>query len=216
MPPHDVMPKAKAAAAKALQLDPTLAEAHVSMGGVLLYYEFDWPGAEKELRRAIDLSPNLAIAHDYYGTYLAAMGRHDEAREEIRQAQELDPLSLMILADAGWVYYLGRQYERAIEVSRKAIDLDQNFWPAYVNLGLGYEKLGRFADAVAALQKARQLDSNSSIFEMLGGAYAAWGKKDEARKVLAEVTEQANQHYVCPYEVATIHAGLKDKESTLQ
>ena len=216
LPPHDVMPKAKAAATKALQLDPTLAEAHVSMGGVLMFYEYDWPGAEKELKRAIDLSPNLAIAHDYHATYLAAIGRHDEAREEIRQAQELDPLSLMILGDAGWIYYLGRQYDRTIEVSRKAIDLEPNFWYPYTNLGLGYEKVGRFAEAVAALQKARQLDSNSSIYEMLAGAYAAWGKKDEATRVLAELTERANQHYVCPYEVATIYAGLNDKESTLQ
>jgi tetratricopeptide (TPR) repeat protein len=186
------------------------------MGGVLMFYEFDWPGAEKELRRAIDLSPNLAIARDYYALYLAAMGRHDEAREEMERAQELDPLSLMILYDAGWVYYLARQYDRAIEVSRKAIDMDPDFWPAYTNLGLGYEKVGRLEDAVAALQKARQLNSNSSIFEMLGGAHAAWGKEDEARRVLAELTAEAGRHYVCPYEVATIHATLGDKESTLE
>ena len=122
----------------------------------------------------------------------------------------------MILGDVGWIYYLGRQYDRVIEISRKAIDQDATFWVPYTNLGLGYEKVGRFADAVASLQKARQLDGNSSIFEMLGGVYAAWGKKDDARRVLAELTEQAGQHYVCPYEVATIHAGLGDKESTLR
>jgi tetratricopeptide (TPR) repeat protein len=115
-----------------------------------------------------------------------------------------------------WVYYLAGQYDRIIEVCRKAVDLDPNYWPAHAELGLGYEKVGRFADAVASLQRARQLDNSPTILEMLGGAYAAWGKKEEARKVLAELAEQAAQHYVCPYEVATVHAGLGDRKATLE
>ncbi len=216
LPPHSVMPQAKAAAAKAVQLEPGLAEGHLSMAIVLMTYEFDWVGAERELKQAIDLSPNLADAHHYYAMYLAGLGRHAEARVEIDRAMELDPLSLVILNDAGWVYYLARQYERTIELNRKALDLDANFWPAYRDLGLGYEHVGRFADAVAALKKAREIDANPSVLEMLGGAYAAWGKKDEARKVLAELAVQAGQHYVCAYEVATIHAGLGDKDATLE
>jgi Flp pilus assembly protein TadD len=210
------MPQAKAAAAKAVQLDPTLAEGHVSMAVVLMTYEFDWSEAEKELRHAIDLSPNLADAHHYYALYLAGLGRHDEARTEIERARELDPLAPMILTDAGWVYYLARQYDRTIDMNQKAIALDQNFWPSHRDLGLGYERVGRFADAVAEIQTARKIEAAPSVLEMLGGAYAAWGKKDEARRVLAELNEQATKHYVCPYEVATVHAGLGDKESTLQ
>ena len=215
-PPGVVMPKATEAARTALRLDPGLAQAHVSMGGVLMFYNYDWAAAEQELKQAIDLSPNLAEAHDYYGQYLAAVGRHAEARGEMDRALQLDPLSLIILNDAGWVAYLGRQYDRTIEINRKVIDLDPNFWPAYRDLGLGYEKVGRFADAIASLQKARQLDSNPSVLEMLGGAYAAAGRKDDAQRVLAEVTKQASEHYVCPYEVATIYAGLGDKASTLE
>jgi TolB-like protein/Tfp pilus assembly protein PilF len=216
LPPHAVMPQAKAAAAKAVQLDSTLAEGHVSMAVVLMSYEFDWAGAERELRQAIDLSPNLADAHHYYALFLAGVGRHAEADAEIERARRLDPLSLWILTDAGWVYYLAREYGRMIEIDRQVIDLDPNFWPAHRDLGLGYEKVGRFADAVASLQKARELDSNSSVLEMLGGAYAAWGKPDEAKKVLSELDAQAGQRYVCPYEVATLHLGLGDKESALQ
>ena len=214
--PHAVMPQAKAAAAKAVELNPTLAEGHVSMGVVLMSYEFDWPRAEEALRRAIDLSPNLADAQHYYALYLGGVGRHTEARKTIDRAVELDPLSLVTLNDAGLVAYLAGDYPRMIEMTRKAIDLDPNFWPALRDLGLGYERVGRFADAVSLLEKARQIDPNPSVLEMLGGAYAAWGKQDEARKVLAELSEVARQRYVCPYEVATVHACLGDKESAMQ
>ena len=151
--PREVMPAAKAAALKAVELDPSSAEAHLSLGQVKFYYDFDWPGAESEFRRAIELNPNLADAHDLFATYLAAMQRHTEAIFEIRRARELDPLSLLVMADAGWVYYLGRQYDRAIEESRKAVELDPTFWIAQAFLGLAYEKTGRFAEAIAALER---------------------------------------------------------------
>jgi serine/threonine-protein kinase len=214
--PRTVMPQAKAAAARAVQLDPTLAEGHLSMAFALMSYEFDWPGAERELRQAIELSPNLAEAHHVSAMFLGGLGRHDEARAAIERARQLDPLSLMILVDAGWIAYLARDYNRTIDFNRRAIELEPNFWMAHRDLGLGYEKVGRYAEAVASLQKARQLDTNSSILEMLGGAYAAWGKPEEARRVLAELDEQAGRHYVCPYEIATVYAGLGDKESTLR
>ena len=214
--PKDVMPQAKEAARKALELDDTLAEAHVSMGMTKFFYDFDWPGAEKEFQRAIELNPNLADAHDAYATYLAGMNRAAEAVAEIERAKRLDPLSLIILADAAWVFYCVRQYDRAIEESRKAIELDPNFWPGHTFLGLAYEKTGRFPEAVAELEKARRLDDNPTIYEILGGAYAAWGKKSEAKKVLSELTERATRRYVCPYEVATIYAGLGEKDSAFQ
>jgi tetratricopeptide (TPR) repeat protein len=216
LPPHVVMPKAKAAAAKALALDPGLAEAHVSMGGVYMFYDFDWPAAEKELKRAIELAPNLADAHDFYALYLAAVGRHEQARAESKTAQELDPLSPLILVDSGWVHYLARDYDETIAINRKVLDMDPNYWPALRDLGVAYEKVGRFPEAVAALEKARTIDPNPSILEMLGGAYAAWGKEDEARKILAEMTKRASVQYICPFEVATVHAALGDRKSTLQ
>ena len=214
--PRDVMPKAKKAALKAVELDEALPEAHVSLGNVKFYYDFDWPDAEKEFQLALELNPNFADGHDAYATYLAAMERHAESAAHVERAEELDPLSLPILADAAWVFYCARQYDRAMEASRRAVELDPRFWPAYTYLGLAYEKMGRFPEAIAALEKARQLDDNTAIFEMLGGAYAASGRKDDARKVLSELTERSKQRYVCPYEVATVYVGLGEKESALQ
>ena len=215
VPPNAVMPLAKAAAAKALDLDPSLAAAHVSMGGVLMFYDFDWIGAERELKQAIALSPNLAEAHDYYGQLLASRGRHDEAQEEGALARQLDPLSVSVLMDSGWMYYLGRHYDKTIDMDLKALELDPNYWPAMRDLGLAYERVGRYPEAVAVLLRARQLDANPSILEMLAGAYTSWGKTSEARKVLTELEIRARDHYVCPYELATIHAGLGNKEAAL-
>jgi len=214
--PRVVMPKAKEAALKAIELDDGLPEAHVSLGLVKFFYDFDWPGADKEFQRALELNPNSAEAHEAYATYLAAMERHAEAAKHIERAERLDPLSLLVLTDAAWVFYCARDYDRAIEASRKAVDLDQRFWPAYTYLGLGYEKKGRFAEAIAALEKARELDDNPTILEMLGGAYAASGRRDDARKVLGQLTERSKKGYVCPYEVATVYVGLGEKDSALQ
>ncbi|HEY3203865.1 MAG TPA: protein kinase, partial [Thermoanaerobaculia bacterium] len=214
--PREVMPKAKAAAIKAVELDEKLPEAHVSLANVKFFYDFDWPGAEKEFQRALELNPNSADAHEAYATYLAAMERHAEAATHIERAERLDPLSLLVLTDAAWVFYCAREYDQAIEASRKAVDLDQRFWPAYTYLGLAYEKKGRFAEAIAALEKARELDDNPTILEMLGGAYAASGRRDDARKVLGELTERSKKGYVCPYEVATVYVGLGEKDSALR
>jgi len=214
--PKDVMPQSVEAARKALELDENLAEAHVSMGLAKFFYEFDWAGAEKHLRRAIELNPNLAEAHDAYANFLAGMNRTGEAVAEIEKARRLDPLSLLVLADSAWVFYCAGRYDRVIEECGKAIALDPNFWVAHTFLGLGYEKTGRFAEAVEELQKARKLDDNPTIYEMLGGVYAAWGKKDEAKRVVRELTERSTKRYVCPYEIATIHAGLGDRDAAFE
>jgi TolB-like protein/Flp pilus assembly protein TadD len=214
--PHSVMPQAKAAANKAIEIDPSLAEGHVSLANVLMTYDFDWTGAEAELKQAIQLSPNLAVAHEYYALFLAGLGRHAEARSEIELAEKLDPHSPLIKSDAGWIYYLARDYDRSITATRASIDLAPKFWLAHLNLGLSFEKTGRFPEALAAMQEARSIERNSAILEMLAGTYAAWGKKEEARKVLTELDKMTTEHYVCPYEVATVHAGLGDKKATLE
>ena len=211
--PKDVMPQAKEAARKALELDDTLAEAHVSQGLIKFFYDFDWAGAEKEFRRAIELDPNLATAHDAYATFLAGMNRPGEAIAEIERARRLDPFSVLILADAGWVFYCARQYDRAVEACRKALELDPNFAPALPILGVALQKTGRFAEAVAELEKAVKIDDSPTSLEMLGGAYAAWGKKEDAKRVIRMLTERSARRYVCPYEIATVYAGLGDKDA---
>ena len=215
--PHQAMPKARAAASKALEIDDALAEAHSSLGYVKAFYEYDWEGAEHELKRALGLNPNLADPHDRYALMLTALGRHDQAIAEVRRAENLDPLSLVVLGDSAWILYCARQFERAAEQARKAIDLDASYWPAYTYLGLALEKLMRFDEAITILEKARTLDTSPTILEMLGGAYAAAGKRAQAQQVIDELTTRvrANQRYVCPYEVATVFMGLGDKDSAL-
>ena len=138
LPPKDAMPKAKAAALQALELDESLAEAHNSLAYAKLYYDWDWNGAEKEFRRALELNPNYAIAHHWYHEYLVAMGRFEEGHSQILRAQELDPLSLMISADVGWGFYFARRYDDALEQLRKTLELEPNFVMAHFILGLTY------------------------------------------------------------------------------
>ena len=154
LPPRDAMPKAKAAALQALELDDSLAEAHNSLAYAKLYYDWDWNGAEKEFRRALELNPNYAIAHHWYHEYLVAMGRFEEGHSRILRAQELDPLSLMISADVGWGFYFARRYDDALEQLRKTLELEPNFVMAHFILGLTYLQKRQFEQATAELQQA--------------------------------------------------------------
>jgi eukaryotic-like serine/threonine-protein kinase len=211
--PSEVMPKAKAAALKAVALDETLPEAHVSLGSVLMFYDYDWPNAERELQRALDIKPSYAEAHDYYAMFLVANRRFQAAVDEILRARQLDPVSGQIATDAAWVFYLRRDYDQMMEQAKAAVELAPNYWLAHLQLGLAYEKKGDFARAVQELEEARRMDDNPGILEMLAGTYAAAGRPEEARKITAEMVERSKTRYVCAYEVATSYAGLKDRES---
>ncbi len=214
--PKIVMPPAMEAAKRAIDLDPNLAEAHVSLGSIKAFYDFDWPTAEAELTRALELNPNLAEGHHQQALLLSAMGRSKEAIAEILRAEDLDPLAPLIVSDVGWVYYTARDYARALAAGRKAVGIDPGFWYAHLTLGLGFEKVGRLDDAIASYERARKLDSGPLVLEMLGGAYAAAGRTEDARKVLAQLTRMEQARYVCPYEVATVYAGLGDKRHALE
>jgi eukaryotic-like serine/threonine-protein kinase len=216
LPPRQVMPLAKAAAMKALELDPTLPEAHSALGFIQAFYEWDRPSGEASLKRALAGKPGLAVAHDYYALLLGALGRHDEAQREATTARTQDPFSLPIMADSAWVAYLARRYNDQISESQRAIALDAHFSPAYAYLALGYEKLGRFDDAIATLEKGRQIEDSSVMLEMLGGAYASAGRPADARRVLDDLQKQVHERYICPYEMATVYAGLGDRAQTLQ
>ncbi|MEJ7654852.1 MAG: tetratricopeptide repeat protein [Chloroflexia bacterium] len=152
-PPPDAFPKAKEAAMRAIQLDEGLAEAHASLAFVLLYYERDWAGAEREFRRAIELNPSYATAHHWYAFNLAAMGRHNEALAEIKRAQELDPNSLIIGTAVANVLYYARQYDQTIAQCLRTLEADAGFIPAYMVLRGAYTSKGLHDEAAAILQK---------------------------------------------------------------
>jgi serine/threonine protein kinase/tetratricopeptide (TPR) repeat protein len=211
--PSEVMPKAKAAALKAVALDETLPEAHVSLGGVLMFYDYDWPNAEREFQRALDIKPSYAEAHDYYAMFLVANRRFQAAVDEILRARQLDPVSGLIAADAAWVFYLKRDYDQFMEQAKAAVELAPNFWLGHLQLGLAYEKKGDFARALQELEETRRMDDNTGVLEMLAGTYAAAGRPDEARRITEEMVKRSKKRYVCAYEVATTYAGLKDRES---
>jgi len=215
LPPAEAMPKAKAAAEQALAIDETLPEAHTSLGCIHAIYDRNWPDAEKEFERAIALSPNHSIAHYWYALwYLLPTGRFERCVEEIKKAQELDPLSLVLNTGMGWQFYFARQYDRALEAVRTTLELDENFIFARDILGQVYEQQGMYEQAIAELKQAVALSSRRTLsLRSLGHAYALAGRRAEAQQVLDDLLKRAEQKYVSPYDIAVLYVGLDDKES---
>ena len=214
--PKDVMPKGKAAALKALEIDDALGEAHNSLAFVKRYFEWDWTGAEKEYRRAIELSPNYATAHHWYALHLGQMGRFDEAIKEIQRALELDPLSLIINTNVAWSYHFARQYDRAIDQFRKTLDMDPNYSVAHMRLGDAYIQKKMYEEALSELQRAVALSPESmEALADLGYAYGLAGQRGEAENVLAKLTEYAKDRYVSSYDLAVFYLGLGQKNQVL-
>jgi DNA-binding winged helix-turn-helix (wHTH) protein/TolB-like protein/Tfp pilus assembly protein PilF len=213
LPPKDSFPKAKAAALKALEFDSHLAEAHTSLALARMVYDRDWAGTESSYQRAIELSPNYATAHQWHAEYLAAMGRSEEAIQEIKRAQELDPLSLIINAAAGFVNYYARRYDQAIEQLQKMQELDPNFWPAHWFLGWSYLSQRRYEEAIDEFKQAKALSGESTGMRIeLAHAYAVSGQRGEAQRIIGELMEQSKQSYVSPYGIAMIYVGLGEKD----
>jgi len=210
--PNEALPKAKAAALKAIEIDGTLAEPHVSLAHVKYYYDRDWPGAEREFKRAIELNPNYPQAHHWYAIYLVWVGRTNEGLAEIRRAQELDPLSLPINMTLGWCLCDARQMDEGIDQLRKTIEMDPGFVVAHNRLALCYERKGMYDDAIAEFQKISDLGARSVAIAELGQAYAASGKRGEAQKALAELQELSKRRYISPSVFALIYAALGDKD----
>ncbi len=214
--PRDCYPKVKAAAKKALELDDTLAEAHTSLAMSLCLYDFDLSQAAREFQRAIELNPNYATAHHWYGNItLAALGRFDDAIVEGKRAVELDPLSLINNADLGNTYFLARRYDEAIEQVHKTLEMDPGFYSAYLTLGQALEMKGARDAAIGEYQKARALNDDSSVLGLLAHAYAFSDNKIEAGKILDRLKELSKDRYVSAYSFALIYLGLGDKEEAL-
>jgi serine/threonine protein kinase/Flp pilus assembly protein TadD len=213
MPPNEAGPKAKDAAKKALAIDETDADAHLSLAIVAHWYEWDWTAAEREFKRAIELSPNDSEAHGYYSWFLAPMGRKDEAVAEAKRSQKADPLSSIANLFVGSVLVFTRQWDSAIEQLRRAKELDATFWFDPCFLGRAYEQKGRLPEAIAEFKRAVELEKdNGETWSGLGHAYALSGNRTEAQTVLDQLKELSAHSYVAPYNFAVIYAGLGEKD----
>lgn len=213
VPAAEAGPKAKAAAIRALQLDPTLAEAETSLATAEFNYDWDWPTAAQGFQKAIRLNPSYATAYQRYSLYLIAMGRIDESFEQINKARELDPLSISINASYGWRLYLARQYDRAIEQLRTTLEMDPTYEWAHLILGQAYEQKGQFDQAISELRKASELSHDSPLMvSALAHAYALAGHPLESQKLLAQLSAESKQQYVSPFYIAVVYAGLRKNE----
>lgn len=217
MAPKDAYPKATAAAEKAVTLRTGLADAHTSLGLVKFQYDWNWPGAENEFREAININPNYAPAHQFFADYLKAMGRFDEAINEIEKAQELDPLSLAINTAVGHVFYLSRQYDHAIEQYQRAVDLDPGFMATHIWFGRPYLEKGMYAEAISELETAVMLSGESTLaLAMLGHGLASAGRENEANHILEKLADRAKTRYVPSYWIAVVYNGFRDKEQVIR
>ena len=211
------MPKANAAARRALELDDTLAEAHTALGQELFAFERKIPESDREYQRAIELNPNYATAHQWYaGSNLAATGRFDQAITEGRRAVELDPLSLIANVELGFIYGYARQNDHAIAQLKKIVEMDPNWYLAHMVLCETYSYEGQFAEAIAECEKARALDDDPAVLAYLARSYAQSGKKEEAMKLVAQMHELAKQRYVPAYGFGLAYAALGDKDQAFQ
>jgi serine/threonine-protein kinase len=216
-PPREAYPKARSAAAKALELDESLGEPHCTLGFHALLFDWDFQAAEAEYRRAIELNPNFANAWDGYGFFFKATGRHEEAIRACQRAQELEPLSLFITLSLGWAYYFARQYERAIEQGTKVLEMDPNFGFAYWHRGMVYLQQKKYDDAIIAFRKALNLSGTTPTFiSYLGYAQARSGKHREARQMLAQLQTLSKRQYLSSYFLAVIHLGLGDRDRAFE
>ena len=212
-PPNEVMPKAKAAAQKALSLNSSLAEAHASLGMVAFWYEWDSRQAEREFKQALALNPNYATARQWYAWYLAALGRSDEAIQEIQKALTLEPLSLVINTEVGAIHYFTGKYEGEVDPYKRALEMDPDFALARLHLGFAYLADERYDDAIQELESAVRLsDSNPTMVAALGNGYAQAGKKNLAEKILAMLRELSKSRYVSPAHLAGLCSALGRNE----
>jgi serine/threonine protein kinase/tetratricopeptide (TPR) repeat protein len=213
--PKEVRQDAKSAAVHALKIDDTLPEAHIALALVREAYDWDWPGAETEFKRAIQLDPNSATAHQWYGDFLIRLGRLEEAKSELKKAKDLDPLSLPINSSVGLQFYFARQYEPAIQQLKKTLDLDPNFVPAQHALEAAYAQSGMYREAVGERQKVLTLSGNPDLAAAIGEDYRKSGYAGVLQSSLEGLTEVSKERYVSPYNIAQIHARLQEKDQAL-
>jgi serine/threonine-protein kinase len=216
LPPKQVFPRARAAADASLGIDDSLAEAHTARACVSLFHDWDWPAAERQFQRAIQLKELYPTAHFWYACCLWAMGRTADAVDQASRAQGLAPLSLVGNANLGWALYFARRYEDAITQCRKTLDLDTQYLMTYTVLGQACVAASRYEEAIGAMQNAVNFSGGLPFTTAaLGYALGSAGKQHEARTVLQNLNQRSSAEYVSPFCVALVHAGLGDEDQTL-
>jgi TolB-like protein/Tfp pilus assembly protein PilF len=214
--PSEVLPLAKAAARRALELDDSIGATHLAMARVIQLYDWHWPAVEKEYRRSIDLNPNDAYAHAAFGEYLQETGRNEEALAESQRAAALDPLNPGQWVNVGDVFYTSRQYDEAIPIFRRALDLDPENVYAHLGLGWVYEKKLMFPQAIAELKKAVDLGNrHEAPLASLGQVLAESGRKHDAEEVLRELKGRSAHRYVLPCLIALVQIGLGERDPAI-
>ncbi len=209
----DAVAKSRASATTALQLDDSLALGHAALAQIKFRYDWDFPGAEREFRRAIALNPNDVTAHQSFSEYFTALGRVDESVAEARLARDLDPLSAEVEWNLGFALFFGRRYDEAIGVLRQSVRTTPDLWLTRAFLAWTYAERGDFEHAFAEYAKARALDDNEDTLSHLVRSYARAGRAAEARKTLDEILARAKRHYVSPFYIANAYFGVGDKEN---
>jgi TolB-like protein len=210
-PTRAVMPEAKRAALKSIEINDQLSEGHTSLAYILLNYEWDWEGAEREFKRALELNISAHTCR-WYAHYLVSVGRSEEALFQTKLALEMEPFDPTITQHVGWYYLFSRQYEQAIKQFLSTLDAHPDFYPSHVLLGLAYVHTGYYEKAIKEFQEAIRLEKLAPAVALLGYAYAMAGKRADAMKVLDDLLDQSAKFYISPYGIARIYIGLNEKD----
>jgi tetratricopeptide (TPR) repeat protein len=216
-PQKEFIPIAKAAAIRALEIDEALGEAHTSLRFVKFWYEWDLSGAEWEFQRTLELNPNYATAHHWYGEFLTLIGRSEEGLNHLKLAQEADPLSVIINSDMGKSFFFTRRMDQAIEQLKRTIDLDPQFPVAHLFLAMAYHKNGMTNEAIAELQKETTIPSSRAVFKfVLAYIYAQTGNRAQALSILHELQEpKSSSQFVPAFGIALIYVGLGEPDQAI-
>ncbi len=211
--PKEAMPKMRAAAEKALEIDPTLSEPHTFLADVAWMYDWNWSAADEEFKRALALDANSVVAHEFYGQYLSAIGRAPEGIAEARRAVELDPLSAEATTFLAAAFYCAHHYAEAIAQFRETLEMEPNYSLAHLWLGKSYVLNGELDRGMAEIRRAKELDPhNPDVISALGYAYAVVGDRDATQRVIEELRQQSQASYVSPYFFAVIDAALGETD----
>jgi len=215
-PPKEMYPKARENALRALELDQSVVAAHIALGAIHVFYDWDWASGEAEWRRAVELNPGQSLPHFHFADYMSIQGRHEEAIAEWRRGLELDPISPVRRAMYGMILHRARRYDESIAQCRKALELDSTYPNAMWFMALSLEQRGELAEAITALRKAVRLSGAAHYQALLARAYALAGEREKALRILGKLREMSRRTYISPFDLAVAHLGLGEPTPTFE